>query len=969
MSGRLADWGRIDRSQTLRFTFDGKVLTGHAGDTVASALLANGVRLVGRSFKYHRPRGILSAGAEEPSALVTLISGDLREPNLPATMLDLTDGMVVESQNRWPSLGFDIQAVNGLFAPFLGAGFYYKTFMGPTRGAWKFYEQFIRKAAGLGRASERAAWQAAPMRNDFADLAIVGSGPAGLAAALAAGQSGARVVVIEQDALPGGRLLDCAAGSEADLWRKAVIGQLEALPAVRILARTTAFGLYDGNMLGLVARDEGIGALVQLHATRILHAGGAIEQPLVFPGNDRPGVMLAGAARAYLNRFGVLAGREVLVHCCNDHAWQTGLDLAAAGARVTIADQRPGPFVLSAVASAQGIAVLANARITETRGRRAIAAAYVESSAGKTWLDTDLLCVSGGWSPALHLTSHLGGRPVWNPGINAFVPGALPPDHAAAGAVTGQMTTRAAIIEGRAAGEAAVRTLGRVPVGMAETDMPEEPATLAPPVQVAGRGKAFVDLQMDVALTDVALAQREGFEAVELLKRYTTTGMGTDQGKTSNLAALVAMADRRAIAAEQAGTTVFRPPFTPVNLGTLAGRALGKQLKPIRRTPMHDWHFANGAEMIEVGPWMRPWFFYAAGPDAGAAYVAEMRMVRGAAGLMDISTLGKIEICGPDGATLLDRVYANGFAKLPVGRARYGVMLRDDGIVMDDGTTSRLADDRWFMTTSTAKAADVLSRLEFLLDTAWQDLRVSVSSVTDEWAGMSIAGPKARAILTAALPGIDLSETALPQMGVLQASWHGSPLRILRISYSGEWACELYVGARSGQALWQHLLDRGAHDGLRPYGVEALGALRVEKGHVAGPEIDGRTTIGDLGMGRMVAKRQGYAGWVLSQRPALTAPDRLQVVGLDCLDDDKRLRGGALIYVPGHPESGHGQGRVTSVTFSPELGRYIALALVAGGMARAGEEVMTIHHIRGERVRARVVSPHFLDPDGIRMRG
>ena len=962
---RLAQGGRIDRSRTLRFTFDGRALTGHPGDTVASSLLANGLRLVGRSFKYHRPRGILSAGAEEPSALVTRIAGDLREPNLPATMLDLTEGMVIESQNRWPTLGFDLQAVNGLFAPFLGAGFYYKTFMGPTRGAWKVYEHFIRKAAGLGRASGAAAWQAAPVRNDFADLAIIGAGPAGLAAARAAGTTGARVVVIEQDARPGGRLMDCAENSGQGEWLRTTLEQLAALPTVRILTRTTAFGLYDGNLLGLAVRDEdsGVGALVQLHATRILHAGGAVEQPLVFPGNDRPGVMLAGAARRYLNQFGVLAGRRVLVHCCTDHAWLTAFDLAAAGAKVVVADQRPAP-ALPDSARDKGIRVIHGARITATRGRRAISGARVESPAGVEWIACDLLCTSGGWSPALHLTSHLGARPTWHPGLNAFVPGILPPDQAAAGAVTGALSTRAAIAEG----SAAARALG-FDVEVPTPALADEPAGLAPPLQTTGRGKAFVDLQMDVTLSDIALARREGFEAVELLKRYTTTGMGTDQGKTSNLAALTAMAAARGLAPQQAGTTVFRPPFTPVNIGTLAGRALGQHYKPIRRTPLHDWHQRHGARLIEVGLWMRPWFYRAAGPDAGTAYIAEMTTVRGAAGLMDISTLGKIEITGPDGATLLDRVYANGFAKLPVGRARYGVMLRDDGIVLDDGTTSRLEAERWMMTTSTAKAAEVLSRLEFLLDTAWQDLRVAVTSVTDEWAAMSIAGPRARAILCAALPDLDLSDAALPQMGVVQSSWQDSPLRILRISYSGEWACELYVGARAGVELWQHLLDCGAGHGLRPYGVEALGALRVEKGHVAGPEIDGRTTLADLGMGRMVAKRNAYAGYALSQRPALTAPDRLQLVGLDCLDADKRLRGGALIYGPGQPETGHGQGRVTSVTYSPELGRYIALALFAGGHAAEGQEVVAVHHIRGERVRARIVAPQFLDPEGERMKG
>ena len=481
--------------------------------------------------------------------------------------------------------------------------------------------------------------------------------------------------------------------------------------------------------------------------------------------------------------------------------------------------------------------------------------------------------------------------------------------------------------------------------------------------------KAFVDFQMDVTTKDIELAHREGYESVEHLKRYTTLGMGTDQGKTSNFPALSAMAVLRQATIPQTGTTTFRPPFAPVAIGALAGRAVGGHFKPVRRTPLHGWHVGNGAEMLEVGLWMRPYFYRSSGADVNAAYVAEMRMVREKAGLMDISTLGKIDVQGPDAAVFLDRIYANGFTKLPVGRARYGVMLRDDGIVFDDGTTTRLAQNRFFMTTSTAKAADVLSRLEFLLDTAWPDLRVAVTSVSDEWAAMSVAGPRSRDIIAAAFPVLDVSNEALPHMGLAEGEFEGRPLRIVRLSYSGERAYEIYAGASAGESTWTRLLEAGKQFGLQPYGVEALGALRVEKGHVAGPEIDGRTTPDDLGLGRMIGKRTGFVGDVLRRRPAFQASDRQRLVGLECVEDGKRLRGGALLFLPGDKVYGHGRGRVTSVTYSPELGYYVGLALLAGDLANEGGEVLAVCPMKSETVRARIVSAVFLDPAGERQHG
>ncbi|PBB52159.1 MULTISPECIES: sarcosine oxidase subunit alpha family protein [Mesorhizobium] len=1019
---RLPIGGRIDRSQPIEFTFDGRAMTGFRGDTLASALLANGVRLVGRSFKYHRPRGIYSAGPEEPNALVTLGTGGRREPNLAATTVELAKGLVAESQNRWPSLKFDVQGINGLFAPFLSAGFYYKTFMGPTRRAWMFYEHFIRKAAGLGRAGEEPDPDRYDVRHLFADVAVVGSGPAGLSAALAAGEAGARVVLIEQDFAPGGTLLSDPADTESAVWLSEMLARLAEMPNVSLMTRTTAFGAYDSNVLGLVER-HGSGAadpkegqarqtLLLLRAKSIVYASGAIERPLTFANNDRPGIMLASAARIYLNRFAVLAGTRVVVATDNDSAYRAAFDLAAAGAEVTIADSRSEPIhELLEQARRRGIAVRTKSRIANVLGSRAVRAVTLSEPGGPATVRSDLVAISGGWSPTVHLTSHLGAKPVYREDIRTFVPGKLGAGLFVAGGVTGGFTRGGAIEDGHRAGAEASAFCGiaksvqqcvrleltRINAGPNDNPLsasirsahvlargedgsptmwPEHPLPRRSGERWFGNrkaglteGKAFVDLQMDVTASDIALSHREGYESVEHLKRYTTLGMGTDQGKTSNFHALSAMAALRGMAVPEVGTTTFRPPYTPVVIGALAGRSIGHHYKLIQRTPMHDWHVANGAQMLEGALWMRPWFYRTSGRDVDDAYVAEMRMVREAAGLMDISTLGKIDIQGPDAASFLDRVYVNGFAKLPVGRARYGVMLRDDGIVFDDGTTTRLGERHFFMTTSTAKAADVMSQLEFLLDTAWPDLRVSVTSVTYEWAAMSVAGPKSRDILAAAFPDLDVSNEGLPHMGLLEGKYRARPLRIIRLSFSGERAYEIYAGASLGKEVWCRLMEAGAPFGLKPYGVEALGTLRVEKGHVAGPEIDGRTTLDDLGLGRMVGKRSGYVGEVLGRRDAFSDPTRPRLVGLRGVEPGRQLHAGAILFRPGEPMQGHGLGRITSVTYSPTLDVWVGLALLAREAAVEGAEIVAAYPIMGQTVRARVVSPIFLDPKGERLHG
>ncbi|TIP26305.1 MAG: sarcosine oxidase subunit alpha family protein [Mesorhizobium sp.] len=1007
---RLDKLGRIDRSQPIAFTFDGKAMTGFRGDSLASAMLANGVTIVGRSFKYHRPRGIYSAGPEEPNALVTLGTGGRREPNLPATTVELADGLVAESQNRWPSLKFDVQSINGWFSPFLAAGFYYKTFMGPTRRSWMFYEHFIRKAAGLGRAGEEADPDRCEVRHLFADVAVVGAGPAGLAAALAAADAGAKVVLVEQDFVAGGYLLSQPSDGQAGTWLAGMLARLADMPNVSLMTRTSAFGTYDGNVLGLLERhssrsaeprqSEACQTLGLLRAKSIVYCTGSIERPLTFANNDRPGIMLASAARSYLNRYGVLAGKKVLVAANNDSAYSAAFDLAAAGAQVTIADSRtqPTPQLLEQ-ARRGGIAVRAKSMIAKAIGGRSVRAVVLDEPRGKTTLECDLVAVSGGWSPTVHLTSHLGIKSVYREDIRAFVPGKLGAGQFVAGAVTGSFSMGTAVDEGHRAGNEAFtfcdttrssqarvkRDLSKTNAGLGVVEnnrnsVSRPKSLLSPPSEdeefskqsdeeVGGKmnlakGKAFVDLQMDVTVSDIALAHQEGYRSVEHLKRYTTLGMGTDQGKTSNFYALSAMAGLRGMAIPEIGTTTFRPPFTPVAVGALAGLSRGHHYKPFRRTPMHDWHVSNDAEMLETGLWMRPWFYHGSGRDVNEAYVVEMRNVREAAGLMDISTLGKIVVQGPDAAEFLDRVYVNGFAKLPVGRARYGVMLRDDGIVFDDGTTTRVGDQHFFMTTSTARGADVMSRLEFLLDTAWPDLRVSVTSVSDEWAAMSVAGPKSRDVLAAAFPDLDVSNDALPHMGLLEGRYRDKHLRIIRLSFSGERAYEIYAGASVGKKAWCRLTEAGAPFGLKPYGLEALGALRVEKGHVAGPEIDGRTTLDDLGLRRMAGKRSGFVGEVLGRREAFSDPERPRLVGLRCVEDGKRLRGGAILFRPNKPVQGHGLGRITSTTYSPTLGAWVGLGLLASSAAQEGAEFIAHYPLKGEAVRARVVSPIFLDPKG-----
>jgi sarcosine oxidase subunit alpha len=974
-------WGRVNREVPLRFSFDGRALTGYAGDSVASALLAHDMHLVGRSFKLHRPRGILSAGVEEPGALVTLRGRGRREPNIQAPMAELFEGLIARSQNRWPSLAFDAMAINNLFARFMPAGFYYKTFMGPGAKGWRFYEPAIRRAAGLGRAAALSDPDRYERAHAFCEVLVIGAGPAGLTAAAAAARAGGRVIVLEQQPVAGGQLLSEPAGSAADAWRRARLDELVRLGNVTLMTRTTAFGVYDGNVVGAVERawdhvpSPPAGAPRQrtwrIHARWVIHAAGATERPLLFGDNDRPGVMLAEAARRYVNHFGVRPGGRVIVATNNDSAYAAAHDLHAAGAHVSVVDSRAEPPAAAVeAATADGIDVRTGCRIAWTTGGHRVRGVRVVGPREAADVACDLVCVSGGWSPNVHLTSHLGHKPAWHEALGAFVPNELPPGHGCAGAIAGALGLDEVVAGGWQAGADAG--------GSDAGEPPEAPAIAALPGHVddAGptdpphprRGKVFVDLQNDVSVDDIELAWREGYRSVEHLKRYTTLGMGTDQGRTSNINGLRIMAALRGQDVPGTGTTTFRPPFAPVALGALAGRRLGSHFRPQRRSPMHERHAAAGARFTPAGPWLRPWYYPDHGEDVDAAYVHEMQAVRGNVGMTDVSTLGKIDVQGPDAPELLSRVYVNAWRKLPVGKARYGVMLRDDGFALDDGTTTHVADDHYFMTTTTGQAARVMSWLEYLLETAWTDLRVHVTSVTDQWAGLAIAGPNSQRVLRDALTGVDLEDATLPPMGACEARTDdGLPLRILRVSFSGERAYEVYTPSGHGPALWDRVAAAGEAYGIVAYGLEALGALRIEKGHPVAAEIDGRTTLDDLGLGGLARTDKPFVGDVLRQRPAMQAADRRRLVGLRAEETGARLRVGALLYEADQPVEGHGIGHVTSVTWSPELDCSIGLAFVERGLEREGAVISAASPIHDERIAVRVVSPVFLDPDNERL--
>ena len=973
---RLEGRGLIDRSCPVSFTFDGRWVSGYRGDTVASALLARGIRLVGRSFKYHRPRGVLAAGPEEPNALIEVVEGGLVTPNVRATVQEIYPGLVTRSQNRWPSLAFDLMGINDLAAPFLGAGFYYKTFMWPPKWWERVYEPLIRRAAGLGRIARRHDTGVYEKVWAHCDLLVIGAGPAGLVAALAAARAGAEVILADDDARPGGRLLaesHRVGGLPGAEWAAGVAAELAAMPNVRLLPRTTVTGTYDDGTFAALERvglhlaerpaDLPREAFWRIVARQAILAAGALERPIAFPDNDRPGVMLAGAVRAYLNRWGVAPGRAVTVFANNDRARRTAEDLIAAGVTVTaVIDPRPDASVLSSAR------VIRGAVVTGTAGRQALRAVRLREGDGtERWIESDCLAVSGGWTPTLHLSAHRGARPVWRADIAAFVPapGAVP-WMTPAGAVNGHASTAACLADGLAAARRALEALGRTAPPLDLPEAEDAPDRASPLWAVAAPGRAWLDLQNDVTVKDVTLAAQEGFRRVEHMKRYTTQGMAPDQGKSSNLAALAVLAEATGATIPETGTTTFRPPFAPVSIAAMGAGGRGKGFAPERLPPSHDANLDRGAALVEAGLWYRAAWYPRPG-DTGwrAACDREVGLVRGAVGVCDVSTLGKIDVQGPDAARLLDFLYANTLSTLPVGRIRYGLMLREDGFAMDDGTVARLGEEHFLLTTSTGAAGQVMRHIDFALQGLRPDLDARAISVTEAWAQIAVAGPRARALLASLLD----APLELPFMACAETRVMGVPGRVFRISFSGEEGYEIALPARYGNGLFRDLAARAEALGGGPFGLEALNVLRLEKGFLSHAEIDGRTTAFDLGLGRMLAEGKDFIGKAAARRPGLSGPERAQLVGLRPLQPDAALAAGAHLFAPAAPVGREtSQGHVTSAGWSPTLGTWLALGLLRDGRARIGGQVRLIDHLRKIDTLCEVTAPRFFDPEGGRMR-
>jgi len=999
---RLPAGGRIDRAKALGFLFDGATYGGYQGDTLASALLANGVRLVGRSFKYHRPRGIMSAGAEEPNALVQLRTGARGEPNVRATQVELYDGLIAESQNCWPSLGFDVGQANDLVSRLLPSGFYYKTFMWPP-GFWHFYEWFIRRAAGMGRAAEAPDPDRYDHRFAHCDVLVVGAGPAGLAAASVAARAGARVILCDEQAELGGSLLHetrTVGGCAAADWAADAIDTMRWMPEATLLPRTAAFGYYDRNAVALCERvADHVAApkpgqprqrVWQVRAKQVVLAAGAIERPLVFADNDRPGVMLAGAARTYLNRYAVACGRRAVVLTNNDTAYVAATELAAAGVDVAaVVDVRPEAGGAQAdAARARGLRVVAGQAITAVHGGaggvHAVDIARLGDDGQSAVLDRetikcDLVLNSGGWTPTVHLFSQSGGKLAYDEALGAFVPGKSVQRLRCAGACNGATALKDCLEQGFAAGVAASRDCGfaaEIPA-MPALEPEGEAAPMrhlwvVPSSTPVGQGaKHFVDHQNDVTAADLRLAAREGYRSVEHLKRYTTAGMGTDQGKTSNLAALAILAEATDAAIPAVGTTTFRPPYTPVAMGALAGRVKGALLDPARWTPMHRWHVRAGAVFENVGQWQRARYYPQAGEDMRAAVERETKAARTTVGIFDASTLGKIDIKGPDAGRFLDLVYSNSFSKLGVGRCRYGLMLREDGYVFDDGVTVRLGEHHYLMHTTTGGAAPVLAWLEDLLQMEWTDLKVRLTSVSEQFAVVTLSGPFARRLMAELTQDIDLDPKAFPFMSWRSGTVAGMPARVLRVSFTGDLSFEIQVRASYGLALWHAALACGEKYGIVPYGLEAMHILRAEKGYiVVGHETDGTTSPHDLGMSALVADaKPDFIGKRGLKRADAQRSGRKQLVGLRLPEGESRPlpEGAQLVDDPNQPIPMAMIGHVSSSYWSPNVGAPIALALVKDGRARMGQ---TVHAPLVDRtVAATIVSPCFFDPEGARLHG
>ena len=992
---RLDNIGYINRDKKISFTFNGKKYFGYEGDTLASALLANGIHLVGRSFKYHRPRGFFGAGVDEPNAKVQLYKGAKTEPNANATEVELVEGLIVKSQNCWPSVSFDFGAINNLFQKFFPAGFYYKTFMWPKSFWYKVYEPIIRKAAGLGVAPLKPDPDRYEHKYEYCDVLIAGSGPSGLASALAAAKNGARVILAEDKSRFGGSLLvdEVTIGNKKGKeWADEAISQLKSMPNVIVKNRSQVFGYYDHNMMVMFERTRDHienpnkftprQKLWYIRAKEIVISTGSLERPLIFGNNDRPGILLSSAAKEYLKVYGVLVGRKPIIFTNNDSAYDTAIEFKKNGINPLVVDTRTNSDS-SVISEAKNlnIDIKFSHGIANTKGHLKVNSATIgkfnsdkSSYENLEEVSCDCICVSGNWTPTVHLSSQSGNKLKFNETIDAFIPSQSRQKESTIGSANGSFTLKQALEDGFNKGfELSNKITNKNSKSTAPTSNErsygEHDKFWCMPLPKNKHYKRFVDFQNDVAVSDIELAVREGFRSIEHVKRYTTLGMATDQGKTSNLNGLQLVSNIEGKIVPEVGHTTFRPPYTAVTIGTIVGREVGKHYRPTRKSPMHGWHEKNNAVFVDAGLWLRPRYYKQDNESLEEAAKREANNVRKNVGVCDVTSLGKIDIKGPDTAEFLNRIYTNAWMKLPVGKARYGVMLREDGIVFDDGTTTRISENHFHMTTTTAQAVNVLAHLEYYLQVVWPELNVNVLSTTEQWAGAALAGPNSRELLSKLFPETNILNEALPFMGYKESDLFGVPARIFRISFSGELAYEINVESSYGTFMWEKIIEFGQEMNIEPYGTEALSTLRIEMGHVAGSELDGRTIPYDVSLEGMLSKKKDFIGKRSLTREAFLNPKREKVVGVIPLDKKTTIPEGSHLVKDGNASSPNPKlGHVSASCWSVEYNNPFSLAIIQDGKNRIGEKLYAVSPLNNKNIAVEIVSSHYVDPKGERVR-
>ena len=987
--------GYINRDKKISFRFNGKKYFGYEGDTLASALLANGVHLVGRSFKYHRPRGFLGVGVEEPNAQVQLYKDAKTEPNAIATTVELVEGLVAKSQNCWPSVSLDFGEINNLLSKFFPAGFYYKTFMWPKSFWHKIYEPVIRKAAGLGIAPLKPDPDRYEHKFEHCDILIVGSGPSGLASALAAAKNGAKVILAEDKPRFGGSLLTdevTIGNKKGKEWVDETILQLQSMSNVIVKNRSQVFGYYDHNMLVMLERTKDHiekpskftprQKLWYIRAKEVIISTGSIERPLVFGNNDRPGIMLSSAAKEYMKVYGVLVGKKPIIFTNNDSGYDTAIEFKKNGIDPLIVDIRKSSDS-SVVNEAKNldINIKFSHGVVNAKGHLKVKSATIgklnedrTSYENLEDISCDCICVSGNWTPTVHLSSQSGNKLKFDEKINAFTPNQPRQNESTIGYANGSFSLNENLEQGFEKGFDLSKKISKNSLKTAtptsnERSYGKQDKFWCMPLPNKKNYKRCVDFQNDVYVSDIELAIREGFRSIEHVKRYTTLGMATDQGRTSNLNGLQLVSNIEKKIIPEVGHTTFRPPYTPVTIGAVVGREVGKHYRPTRKSPIHSWHENNNAIFVDAGLWLRPRYYKQGNESLAEAAKREATNVRNNVGICDVTSLGKIDIKGPDSAEFLNRVYTNAWSKLAIGKARYGVMLREDGIVFDDGTTTRISENHFHMTTTTAQAANVLTHLEYYLQVVWPELSVNVLSTTEQWAGIALAGPNSRNLLGKLFPKTNVSNESIPFMGFKESELFGIPARIFRISFSGELAYEINVESGYGVFIWEKMMEVGKEMNIEPYGTEALSTLRIEMGHVAGSEIDGRAISSDLSLEGMLSKKKDFIGKRSLNREAFINPSREKIVGVIPLDKKTMIPEGSHLVSDSkatlpNPKLGH----ISASCWSVEYNNPFSLAILKDGKNKIGEKLYALSPLKNKNIPVEIVSSHYVDPKGERVR-